>query len=190
MTAISELEKPISLQQSPTLPKTLAEFLEWEPEDGFKHEWNDGEIIQFNGMDKKEMYIFDLLLELLIEKGLKKQGSLIPEQDVMLTGIQMRRPDIAYFSKVQIQNGRYGQDEIPEFVIEIISTNDKSYKIEEKLTEYFKAGVKVVWNIYPETKLIYVFTARKTVKICMEDDVCSAAPVLPEFEIKVSEIFG
>jgi len=28
------------------------------------------------------------------------------------------------------------------------------------------------------------------VQICMEDDICSATTVLPEFEVKVSEIFG
>jgi hypothetical protein len=50
MTVISELENPISTE----LPKTLAEFLEWEqPLDGFKYEWNDGEIIQFSKMDKR-----------------------------------------------------------------------------------------------------------------------------------------
>jgi len=59
----------------------------------------------------------------------------------------------------------------------------------------FKAGaggvpLKVVWNIYPEPQLVYVYTSRKQVQICMEDDICSAAPVLPEFEVKVSEIFG
>ncbi len=195
MTAISELEKPISLQQSPALPTNLAEFLEWEPEDGFKYEWNDGEIIQFNGIDIKQLFIFEAINDLFIEKGIWKKGTLVAEQNIMLNGIQLRRPDIAYFTKLQVRQGKSGEQEIPEFVIEIISTNDKSYKIEEKLTEYFKAGaggvpLKVVWNIYPETKLIYVFTARKTVKICMEDDVCSAAPVLPEFEIKVSEILG
>ena len=78
---------------------------------------------------------------------------------------------------------------IPQFVIEIISTNDKTYKVEEKITEYFKAGVKVLWNIYPNEKVVYVYTSRKSFKICMEDDICSAAPVLPEFEVKVSEIF-
>lgn len=190
MTAISELEKPISLQQSLTLPKTLAEFLEWEPEDGYKYEWNDGEIIQFKGMDKKQIYIYILLNKLFNKKGFGENGTLVCEYDTMLSGIQMRRPDIAYLSDEDGKRAKDGQDVIPEFMIEIISTNDKPYKIEEKLTEYFKAGVRVVWNIYPETKLIYVFTARKTVKICMDDDVCSAAPVLPDFEIKVSEILG
>ena len=66
---------------------------------------------------------------------------------------------------------------IPDFVMEVISTNDKPYKIEEKITEYFKAGIKVVWNIYPEPGLVYVYTSRKQVQICMDDDICSAAPV-------------
>ena len=180
----------ITTEEILTLPKTLAEFLEWEPEDGFKYEWNDGELIQFNGMDRKQIYIYILINKLFNKKGYGETGTLICEYDTMLTGIQMRRPDIAYLSDEEAKRVNEGEDVIPAFVIEVISTNDKPYKIEEKLTEYFKAGVKVVWNIYPETKLIYVYTSRKIVKICMEDDVCSAAPVLPGFEIMVSAIFG
>ncbi len=39
------------------LPKTLAEFILWEPEDGLKYEWNDGELIKFTGMNRKQLYI-------------------------------------------------------------------------------------------------------------------------------------
>ncbi|MER0442098.1 Uma2 family endonuclease [Emticicia sp. W12TSBA100-4] len=171
------------------LPKTLAEFLIWEPNDGFKYEWNDGELIKFTGMNKKQLYIYDLLLELFIDKGLKKRGTFVAEYDTMLTGIQMRRPDIAYLTKEQVQRTKAGIDEIPEFVIEILSETDNVNKVEEKVAEYFKAGVKVVWNIYHETKAVYVYTSRKSVKICTDDDICSANPVLPEFEISVNQIF-
>ena len=42
------------------IPKTLAEFMIWDqPEDGFKYEWNDGELIRFNGMNRKQVYIYD-----------------------------------------------------------------------------------------------------------------------------------
>lgn len=184
MTAFNENETLVA-----TLPKTLEEFLQWESKDGFKYEWYDGEIIQFNGMDRKQLFIFEAINDLFIEKGLWKTGTLVAEQNVMLTDIQMRRPDIAYFTKPQVKKGRNGEHEIPEFVIEVISSNDNLNKVEEKITEYFKAGVKVIWNILPEQKLVYVYTSRKTVKICMDDDICSAAPVLNEFEIKVSEIF-
>jgi Uma2 family endonuclease len=185
MTAISNTENPIQ-----TLPRTFEEFLLWQPEDGFKYEWNNGEIIQFNGMDRRQLYIYDALSAIFNEKGLWKIGTFVAEQDVMLTGVQMRRPDIAFFTKAQVQKSRNSEDVIPEFVIEVISTNDKPYKIEEKITEYFKAGVKVIWNIYPEPKLVYVYTSRKTVQICIDDDICSAKPVLPEFEISVNQIFA
>lgn len=172
------------------LPRTLEEFLVWEPNDGYKYEWNDGEIIQFTGMKKKQLFIFDILNQLFFEKGYIKQGSLVLEQDVMLTGIQMRRPDIAYFSREQIKLDRTGEDVIPEFVIEVTSNHDQINQLEKKITEYFKAGVKVIWNIIPEQEVVYVYTSRRDVKICLENDICSANPVLPNFEISVAAIFA
>ena len=38
--------------------------------------------------------------------------------------------------------------------------------------------------------MVNVYTTRKTVKICTEDDICSANPVLPEFEISVNQLFA
>lgn len=117
-------------------------------------------------------------------------GNLIAEPDVMLTGIQMRRPDIAYFTREQIRLGRVNkEDVIPEFVIEVISTNDQILQVRKKLNEYFKNGVKVVWLVYPNEQEVEVFTSYKQVKICTGDDICSASPVLPDFEISVSDIF-
>jgi Uma2 family endonuclease len=172
------------------LPKTLSEFMTWEPEDGFKYEWNDGELIKFVGMNRTQVFIYEALNQFFIEKGLWKIGTLISEYDVQLSGIQMRRPDIAFLSKGQIALTKRGEDEIPEFVIEIISGNDKANKVEEKTIEYFKAGVKVVWLIYPDNKTVQVYTSLKQAQICTDDDICSAKPVLPDFEIKVSEIFA
>ena len=154
-----------------------------------RYEWNDGELIKFTGMNKKQVYIYDVLAKLFSKKGLFEIGSLVAEYDTMLSGIQMRRPDIAFLTDEQIQKGKHGEDVIPEFVIEIISESDQFYKIEDKITEYFKAGVKVIWNIIPEHKLVYIYTSRKTVKICSDNDICSAEPVLPDFKISVNGIF-
>lgn len=176
--------------QGVALPQTLAEFMDWEPNDGFKYEWNDGELIRFIGMKKKEYYIPVLLNRLLLEKGYFAQGAFVPETDVMLTGIQMRRPDIAYFTNEQIDEAKEGNDVIPELVIEIISPNDDAEQVEKKIVEYFKAGVRVLWKIMPQSEVVYVYTARKIVKICTDDDVCSAAPVLPNFELTAGGLFA
>ena len=86
------------------LPKTLAEFIVWEPEEGLKYEWNDGELIKFTGINRKQLYIYEVLNNLFIEKGLWKRGTFVADYDTMLTGIQMRRPEIAYLTKEQVAN--------------------------------------------------------------------------------------
>lgn len=175
---------------APALPQTLNDFIDWEPTDGFKYEWNDGELIRFSGMKKRQYYIYDMLNTLFIEKGYYQIGTFMAEPDVMLTAIQMRRPDIAYFTKDQIQKGRRGEDVIPAFVVEVISETDQAYKIEDKIAEYFKAGVQVVWTILPEHNVVYVYTSRRQVTVCLETDSCSAAPVLPEFQIRVDQLLS
>ena len=102
----------------------------------------------------------------------------------------MRRPDIAYLTKEQILATKQGEDEIPEFVIEVISGNDKANKVEEKAIEYFKSGIKVLWLIYPDNQTVQIYTSLKQAQICTDDDICSAKPVLEDFEIRVNEIFA
>lgn len=174
----------------PALPQTLEAFIDWEPTDGFKYEWKDGEIIRFSGMKKKQYFIYNVLSKLFYDKGYYQNGTFMAEPDVMLTAFQMRRPDIAYFTNEQVEAGRKGEDVIPAFVIEVLSETDMAYRIEEKIVEYFKAGVQVVWNIIPEQEVVYVYTSRKHVTICLEDDICSAAPVLPDFTISVNTLFA
>lgn len=181
------------IEPNKTLPSTLEEFMAWEaPVDGSKYEWYDGEIINFEKMKKKHLKIIHLLNRAFVNTDAYRQnGELIPEQDVVLSGIQLRRPDLAYFSGEQIENSDKTDDEpIPSFVIEIISPTDDATKIETRIAEYFKAGVGVLWHIYPDNQIVYVYTSRKTVKICLDEDICSAAPALPDFEIPVQQLFA
>lgn len=175
--------------QPSTLPTTFDEFLRFEPTDGFTYEWNDGELIKFGGMKRKHLRIIQQLnLRFDLTQAKQERGQLICEQDVMLTGIQMRRPDVAYFSDEQIQDET--DEPIPAFCIEVISPTDESEKVEAKRIEYFKAGVQVVWHIFPENGEVHVYTSRKTVQICSDGDICSAHPVLNDFTIPVNELLG
>ncbi len=164
----------------------------WEPNDGYTYEWNDGEIIRFESMKQRHLLIIKALSRLFAKtESYEHGGELVPEQDVMLTGIQMRRPDLAYFSIDQINICLSAEEGlIPAFVIEIVSPTDDAIKVEEKLVEYFKCGVQVVWHILPENRVVYIYTSRKNVKICTEDDLCSVQPVLPDFEISVNDLLA
>jgi Uma2 family endonuclease len=172
--------------ESTNLPRTLAEFIEWESNDGFKYEWNDGELIRFSGMKKKHLKLIKKLSRLFaVTKAYKNGGELICEQDVMLTGIQLRRPDMGYFSNDQIESE---EEAIPAFCIEVISTHDQINDVKKKIKEYFEHGVQVVWIILPDEAMVEIYTSVKDVKICMGADICSASPVLEDFNIQVNEL--
>lgn len=182
----------IAPSQPVALPRTFDEFLRFEPTDGYKYEWNDGELIRTAKMGKRHLYLIRRLNRLFAQTEAYRQGGiLICEQDVMLTGVQMRRPDLAYFSGEQIDQSLTTDDEpIPPFVIEVISPTDESEKVESKRGEYFRAGVQVVWHIFPEIREVHVCTSPKLIQVCSDEDVCSAAPVLPDFSLTVNQLFA
>lgn len=109
-------------------------------------------------------------------------------------GELIQENDLVFFSAEDIEKSDETRP-IPAFVIILISENDKVGDIQEKISEYFKASaggvpLKVVWLVFPEEKSVHVYTSRRDVKICIENDICSAAPVLPEFEIGVDVLLG
>ena len=62
----------VEIQENNTIqiPRTLEEFIEWEqPNDGFKYEYNDGELIKFQGMNKKQLFIFSFVFICLFKFG-------------------------------------------------------------------------------------------------------------------------
>ena len=56
------------------------------------------------------------------------------------------------------------------------------------MKNYRDAGVKVVWQIYPDLKEVHVYHGEDST-ICSGEKICSAAPVLPDFSIPAKLLF-
>lgn len=54
--------------------------------------------------------------------------------------------------------------------------------------DYRRAGVKVIWHIFPKQQEIHVYHGKK-MTVCTGDDLCSAEPVVEGFVIAVKEVF-
>ncbi len=160
-------------------------------EDGWKYEWNDGEIEKTKGMNQKQTAILIRLTRLFYNtKAFKNGGCLVSETDVYTSERQLRKPDISFFSGEQFIKLETTKNQIPAWVAEVISETDNANKIGKKNAEYFKAGVKVTWQIYPELQQVHVYTAPDKVTICQGETVCQGVPALPDFEITAKELFG
>ena len=155
-------------------------------EDNFKYEWVDGVVEKTpRTMDRKQFFIVLRLQTFL--NSLNRDGIFIAEGDNFFAG-NHRRPDIAFYTREQI---RLAQDDdnivVPQFVIEVISTNDQMNKVVKKMKNYREAAVPIIWHIFPNQNEIHVYKG-KQMTICVGDDICSAEPVIQGFKISVNDI--
>lgn len=172
---------------------SLAEFLRnySDKEDGYKYEWNNGLVEKTKMMNQYQSKLFFLLNRLFLNTvAFQKGGGLISETDMATTPEQLRRPDIAFYAGEQIEKMKPGEYQIAPWLAKVISPTDNADKINKKLEEYFKAGVQVVWHIYPATKQVYVYTAFDKVTICRGTTLCSGTPALPDFDITADDLFA
>jgi len=186
----------VAIQTSAT--KTIApKKLTWEEfnrrysdkEDRYKYEWVDGEVVKtLRTMNQNQQFIYLKLNRLLrsLSAPNPNLGELLSEVETWF-GPAWRRPDIAYFSLEQTE--LFGKEnQVPQFVIEVISNNDQINKASEKLIDYRNAKVPIVWFVFPKTKEVHVYRG-KQMTICTGDDICSAEPVIPGFLIPASKVF-
>ncbi len=200
MTASNILQKPpVSVLQSVQKPPKFISWKEFEQkylhrEDGYKYEWVNGTIEKTKRtMDQSQLYILDNLRTLF--EHLKFEGQLSgifeAEIDTFFLEKTHRRPDISYFTPEQRLAIHQGIHVVPKFVIEVISSKDQMNLVHKKMGNYRAAKVQVVWHIFPLLEEVHVFFGDnlKQSLVCQDDDVCSAAPILPVFKISAKDIF-
>jgi Uma2 family endonuclease len=59
----------------------------------------------------------------------------------------------------------------------------------DKLEEYFAAGVRLVWVVYPDQSKLYAYDSPTSVKILQATDDLIGDPVLPGFRFPLSKLF-
>jgi Uma2 family endonuclease len=105
-----------------------------------------------------------------------------------------RRPDVAFVSKERWpddrQTGREAAwDVIPDLAVEITSPTDLIDDLMDKIDEYFAAGVRLVWVIYPKQRKVYAYQSPTNVKILGDGDELEGGAVLPGFRIPLTPLF-
>lgn len=77
----------------------------------------------------------------------------------------------------------------PDMALEVISPNELATTVETKRLEYLRAGVNLLWIIYPSTRSVHIHRHDGSFTILGPDDKLSGEDVLPGFVCKVAELF-
>jgi Uma2 family endonuclease len=107
-------------------------------------------------------------------------------------GDERYAPDVAFTSyETQKEASEEGYNpNPPNLAIEVVSSERKSEadELNVKLGNYLAAGI-MVWIVRPNKKTVEVYESGKAVKIYRENDTIKLESVLPNFELKLSDIF-
>jgi len=104
----------------------------------------------------------------------------------------VRGPDVGFVSKTRLPDPDLREyiPMGPDLAVEIVSPNDTATEINDKIKEYFRAGSRLVWVVYPDVPEVYVYSSSITdIKVIGIDGTLDGADVLPGFTLPLREVF-
>ncbi len=106
-------------------------------------------------------------------------------------GESIRAPDFAFTraERAPQERSRRFSRTVPDLVLEVVSPSDTPEAVQDKVQEWLEAGVLVVWVADPERRVIEVYRADGTKQTLTVQDTLTGEPVLPGFQLPVSEVF-
>jgi Uma2 family endonuclease len=107
-----------------------------------------------------------------------------------------RRPDFAFvsFDRWPIDRPMSSRDNawdvVPDLTVEVTSPTDFAREQLQKVAEYFQAGVRLVWVVYPDMRCIHVYEAWNRIRVVTETETLDGGVVLPGFQYPLDRLFG
>lgn len=105
----------------------------------------------------------------------------------------VRIPDVSFIAWEDLEGDDIPDAPVPELVprlaVEVISKGNTPLEMERKLRDYFEAGVRLVWLVYPKTQTAESYTSPTSFKRIGKNQSLVGGVVLPGFKLPLPEIF-
>lgn len=154
----------------------------------------DGVLVE-KAMGFMESQIAGILIHLLNAFVLPDRLGIVAGEAGLLRLLphQVRIPDVAYFRRDRLPDGKTPRDPMPalapDLAIEVISPSNTRREMERKRRDYFTAGVRLYWEIDPRTRTAIAWTSVKTAVHLTDTDSLDGGDVLPGFNVSLAELF-
>ena len=79
---------------------------------------------------------------------------------------------------------------MPGFAIEVLSSDDRPGRIAQKIAQYMRAGIRLLWIVDPETEQVTAWSPDAPPLIATIGRTLDAAPVLEGFRVDLETLFG
>lgn len=168
---------------------TVEEFLRLpEPMDA-RYELVEGELIIVSpGMFLHNIVRDNLLVLLRVFLAEHKLGTVVSEQSFHLFGSTVRIPDVAFVHAGRAIPSETLPEGGPDLAIEVVSPSNTPRELDRRISDYFAAGTKRVWLVYPEHREVYIHGLAGVTRRG-GDEMLEDSELLPGFSVKVESLF-
>jgi Uma2 family endonuclease len=164
--------------------------------DGDRFELVDGKLVE-KPMSTWSSFIGGLVYHLLIDYCLKHKVGWAWPADLTYRCFpfapeRLRKPDVSFIRQARLTHGHVfsGYCPIaPDLAVEILSPNDLASEIEEKIEEYQRAGVRLIWIVNPDLRTVRIHRLDGTISGLHEQDLLSGEDVITGFQVRVADLF-
>lgn len=103
----------------------------------------------------------------------------------------LRFPPVSYFTlgPMFAETDKVYTTTPPQLVVEIASTSDRRRGIDERVSEWLKWGVKMVWVLDPLAKQVHSFESHRSSQRLHAEQTLIGGTVLWGFTVSVGELF-
>ena len=104
---------------------------------------------------------------------------------------RMRRPDVALVWSRRLP-AELTHDELgvaPDLVAEVVSPNNTFFEQLDRVEEYLRAGVPIVWVVDPTHRTVHVYRNDGTYDLLRSGELLADEPLLPGLSFPVADIF-
>ncbi len=106
---------------------------------------------------------------------------------------KVQRTDVSFIRHERYSLQQLAEDGFtkipPDLAVEVVSPNDLVGALDEKVEEYLRAGVRLVWVVHLAARAVQVFRSDRSVSWLWAADELSGEDVLPGFRCKVDDLF-
>jgi Uma2 family endonuclease len=171
---------------------TLEEFLAL-PEDGYKHELSEGELVVMPSPARVHVDVIGRI-NWIFSKYVYEQrlGRVYSEPLCLLSrdpAKTMRQPDVAFYSRARL-DAMPGTlvEGAPELAVEVISPSNTAEYLARKVMQYFAAGAVEVWAVYPELRLVWIYRPGGLAHQLTDKDTVTCE-LFPGWSARVADFF-
>ena len=165
------------------------------PDDGYRHELVNGELVM---SPKNNWYHGDICARLLTALRVFADAHRLGAVWDSSTGFWMqsqncRAPDISFVRKERLHGLKPSEARFfngaPDLAVEVLSFSTSRREIDERLRDFFGSGTQIAWVIDPDQQMVEICHSPTGRRLLAPDGFLDGETMLPGFRYAVSDLF-